>query len=52
MEELHTDPNLYALEEMMINQQWNESYSEEDLDDNGLFSPIGTEIIYQFGIEN
>ena len=37
MEELHDDPNLYALEEMMINHQWNDFASEEDFDDDELF---------------
>ncbi len=37
MEELPVDPNLYALEEMMINQQWSEVVADDDFDDDDVF---------------
>lgn len=34
MEELPFDPDLRALEEMMISQQWQESYSDDESEDD------------------
>ena len=47
MEELYTDLDLHALEELMINQQWNEADFDEDSDDDELLSSIGIDAICQ-----
>ena len=32
MEDLHLDPDLTSLEEMIVNQRWDEPYLDEDTD--------------------
>ena len=52
MEELHTDLDLHALEELMINQQWNEASFDGDSDGDELLSSIEIDAIYQLDIPN
>ena len=52
MEEIHTDLDLHALEELMINQQWNGVSFNDDLDGDELLPSIGIDAIYQLDILN
>ena len=46
MEELLVDPNLYALEEMMSNHQWNDTSFDDDFEDDERFLFPETEPIH------
>ena len=52
MEELQTNPDLHALEELMTEQRWNEASFDSDFDDDEILSSAEMEAVYRIGIPN